>query len=98
MELRFLEGNFEHGRFKLQYRDNDEDFKDVPCAKLGPVVEPPRKWTIEQVEAQIRMYCKDYGAAVCIAALFEKAYGMKPRVGLSGAQAEYVDRFVEALP
>ena len=40
MELRFVEGNFEHGKFKLQYKeypDDDEDgcvkWVDVPCVK-----------------------------------------------------------------
>jgi hypothetical protein len=41
MELRFLEGNFEHGKFKLQYREFDmhnqiTDWKDVPCVKANP--------------------------------------------------------------
>lgn len=34
MELRFLEGNFEHGKFKLQMREYGmNDWKDVPCEK-----------------------------------------------------------------
>jgi hypothetical protein len=38
MELRFVEGNFEHGRFKLQYRYDIRDsgsteWRDVPCVK-----------------------------------------------------------------
>jgi hypothetical protein len=46
MELRFLEGNFEHGKFKLQYREPTipppnvcgtgifyGSWKDVPCEK-----------------------------------------------------------------
>ena len=37
MELRFLEGNFEHGKFKLQMREigpnKYTDWKDVPCEK-----------------------------------------------------------------
>jgi len=45
MELRFVEGNFEHGKFKLQYRhewDGTEaptSWEDVPCVKEnGPWV------------------------------------------------------------
>ena len=41
MELRFLEGNFEHGKFKLQYRQERSDLTfsewvDVPCVKDIP--------------------------------------------------------------
>ena len=32
MELRFVEGNFEHGKFKLQQR-TATDWADVPCVK-----------------------------------------------------------------
>lgn len=40
MELRFLEGNFEHGKFKLQMREYGmNDWKDVPC-----VQEKPKFW------------------------------------------------------
>ena len=52
MELRFLEGNFEHGKFKLQYRKPEMpppnmcgsgifygEWTDVPCVK-----EEPKKW------------------------------------------------------
>ena len=45
MELRFVEGNFEHGKFKLQYREGQDGtasmqtWKDVPCVK-----EEPKKW------------------------------------------------------
>ena len=44
MELRFVEGNFEHGKFKLQYREAPTDWRkdnciipwvDVPCVKDG---------------------------------------------------------------
>jgi hypothetical protein len=45
MELRFVEGNFEHGKFKLQYREPhpsayikggtmDGPWLDVPCVEL----------------------------------------------------------------
>jgi hypothetical protein len=38
MELRFVEGNFEHGKFKLQYRHDwdggeEKGWIDVPCVK-----------------------------------------------------------------
>jgi hypothetical protein len=49
MELRFVEGNFEHGKFKLQYREPTMpppnmcgtgtfygEWKDVPCVKEEP--------------------------------------------------------------
>jgi hypothetical protein len=42
MELRFLEGNFEHGKFKLQYAEPVQGMKnvyhwhDVPCVKDEP--------------------------------------------------------------
>ena len=32
MELRFLEGEWDHGKFKLQQRTTT-DWKDVPCVK-----------------------------------------------------------------
>lgn len=44
MQLRFLEGDFKHGRFKLQYRDGDGlkdecvPWKDVPCEKEEPKI------------------------------------------------------------
>ena len=46
MELRFVEGNFEHGKFKLQYREPDYsddgeqtlNWVDVPCVKEEPEI------------------------------------------------------------
>ena len=44
MELRFVEGNFEHGKFKLQFQrgwngtQDSMEWKDVPCVKEEPKI------------------------------------------------------------
>ena len=50
MELRFLEGNFEHGRFKLQYREKHPsayikgDTMDGPWLDVPSVKSPKDVW------------------------------------------------------
>ncbi len=46
------------------------------------------KWTIEQIEEHIKVNVKDYSAAIVVAGLFKKLYGVFPKIGLSGAQAD----------
>ena len=99
MELRFIEGNFEHGKFKLQFRDGGElrdecvPWKDVPCVKEEATV-----WTKKQLEEHISQNVKDYGAAVVVSALYKKLYGELPKIGLSGEQASYATRVEKVFP
>lgn len=58
-----------------------------------------RKWSIKQLETHIGKNIKVYGAAVVVAALFKKLYGVFPKgIGLSGAQAEFADSIIPRLP
>jgi len=54
-------------------------------------------WTIDEVEMNLQKNVEDYGSAVCVAYLFKKLYGRFPRIGLSGAQAEFADGVVERM-
>lgn len=55
-------------------------------------------WTIEQVEESLKINVKDYGSAIAVAGLFKKIYGVYPKIGLSGCQAQYANLFCEKLP
>ena len=61
-----------------------------------------RRWSIVQLEKHCRKNTTEeagtYSAAVVIAALFKKLYGRFPRIGLSGAQAEFADSVIPLLP
>lgn len=61
-----------------------------------------KKWTKEQVWKHIKMNLTEkagsYSAAVIIAALYKKLYGEFPKIGLSGAQAEFADSIIPKLP
>lgn len=54
-------------------------------------------WTIEMVEENIKQNIRDYGSMICAAYLFKKIYGRLPRIGLSGAQAEYANGVCDAM-
>jgi hypothetical protein len=56
------------------------------------------RWTPEEMYEHIRVNVKDYGAMVVVAALYKKLYGEFPKVGLSGAQAEYADSVIPKFP
>ena len=58
-----------------------------------------KKWTIEKLNKHLTMNNKDtYSMAVELSALYWKLYGVLPRFGLSGAQAEMVGSIVDNLP
>lgn len=57
------------------------------------------KWTKEQLDEHIKKNSDDtYSMAVPLAALYMKLYGVFPKIGLSGFQAENADRIAEVLP
>ena len=66
------------------------------------------KWSKEELQEHIRVNVwsvdkateeiHGYGAAIVAAALYEKLYGERPRIGLSGYQAGAVDSLIEAMP
>lgn len=53
---------------------------------------------LKEVEDNLRLNCGDYNSMVSIAALYKKLYGMFPKIGLSGQQAEFADSVVAKLP
>lgn len=57
-----------------------------------------KKWTKTEVENHIKLNTTDYGAAVVIAGIYKKLYGELPKIGLSGAQAEFADSVCDMLP
>lgn len=57
-----------------------------------------KKWTLEDVDKSLKINVKDYGSAIAVAGLYKKLYGVFPKIGLSGAQAEMADQLVEVLP
>ena len=56
------------------------------------------KWTLKTVDKTLRINVKDYGSAIAVAALYKKLYGVFPKIGLSGCQAEYADALRKKLP
>ena len=56
------------------------------------------KWTKEQLQDHIKLNMGDYSSAVVIAMLYKKLYGEFPKIGLSGAQAEFADSVISKLP
>lgn len=63
-----------------------------------PSVEKCDTWTDEEIAEHIKTNVKDYSAGVVVAALYKKLYGVYPKIGLSGAQAELAETIVEKLP
>ena len=61
-----------------------------------------RKWSMIQLQSHIKKNTTEkagtYSAAVVIAALHRKLYGELPRIGLSGAQAEFAESIKDRLP
>lgn len=57
-----------------------------------------KRWSLKQLDKHIKLNVNDYGAAVVIAALYKKLYGKFPKIGMSGAQAEYADSVLPKLP
>ena len=57
------------------------------------------KWTKEELETHIEVNLNDsYSAAVVVSVLYEKIYGEKPKIGLSGFQVEAIDSLAKVLP
>ena len=56
-----------------------------------------KKWTKEEVETHILTNC-DYGSVIVCGALFFKLYGVIPKLGLSGYQAEAIEEVRQKLP
>ena len=56
------------------------------------------RWSRIELETHIRKKVKDYRSAVVVAALFKKLYGEFPKIGLSGAQAQFADSILPKLP
>ena len=61
-----------------------------------------KRWTNKQLQGHIIKNTTEkaglYSAAVVIAALYQKLYGERPKIGMSGAQAECADSIVPLLP
>ncbi len=55
-------------------------------------------WNKEEIEEHIKVNVKDYSAAIVVGALFKKLYGDYPKIGLSGFQAEAIDKIISKLP
>lgn len=57
------------------------------------------KMTKDEFDRHIRTQLnKDYNASVVVAALYKKIYGHFPKIGLSGAQADFANQTIENLP
>lgn len=56
----------------------------------------------EQLDNHIKMNLTEkagmYSAAVVVAMLYKRLYGEFPKIGLSGAQAEFADSMLKRLP
>ena len=52
----------------------------------------------EDLEKNMKVNCGDYNSMVTIAALYKKLYGEFPKIGMSGAQAEFAQDLYDALP
>ena len=61
-----------------------------------------KRWTNKQLQGHIIKNTTEkaglYSAAIVIAALYKKLYGERPKIRLSGAQAECADSIVPLLP
>lgn len=58
-----------------------------------------KKWSRTELEQNLTINSKDtYSMAVSVAALYKRIYGVFPKIGLSGAQAEFADKLVEKMP
>jgi len=61
-----------------------------------------KKWTEKQVEKHLKLNLTDkaggYSAAVIVAALYKKLYGVFPKIGMSGAQAGFANSIIPRLP
>ncbi len=57
-----------------------------------------KNWSKEDLFEHIKVNVKDYGSAVVVAMLYKKLYGDFPKIGLSGAQAEFADSVIDKLP
>lgn len=56
-------------------------------------------WTREEIEVHVKNNLEDgYNSAVLVGAFFKKLYGIYPKIGLSGFQAQAIDSVVESLP
>ena len=56
------------------------------------------QWTLKELQENLANNIDEYGSMVSIAALYKKLYGVYPKIGLSGQQAEFVDSLFVVLP
>ena len=57
------------------------------------------RWTHEELEENLRQNSDSgYGSMVGVAALYKSIYGVFPKIGLSGQQAEFAQHVFERLP
>jgi len=56
------------------------------------------QWTLEEIETHIKVNVKDYGAAVVVAGLYHKLYGVMPKIGLTGFQADGAEHLSSVFP
>ncbi len=52
----------------------------------------------EQFEEHLKLNCGDYNSMVSIAILYKALYGVYPKIGMSGQQAEYAKSMEGCLP
>lgn len=58
-----------------------------------------KKWSKEELSEHIKLNLNNsYSAAVVVSALYKTIYGTLPKIGLSGAQAEFVEQLILKLP
>lgn len=57
-----------------------------------------KQWTLEEVDKSLKINVQGYGDAIAVAGLYKKLYGVFPKIGLSGTQAEIADLLVKKLP
>ncbi len=57
------------------------------------------KWTLEELEKHLKLNSENtYSLVVPLAALYLKAYGEMPKIGLSGFQGETAEKLAKVFP
>ena len=58
-----------------------------------------KRWNLSQVQKHIQLNSKEtYSMAIVLSALYKRQYGSLPKIGLSGAQADYAELVFKKLP
>ena len=57
-----------------------------------------KKWDVDTLGKTLKVNVKDYSSAIAVAALFKYIYGVFPKIGLSGAQAEMANSLIKVMP